>query len=104
MAVETGVIPPSLKERPILQGFDTEVWNAFTRLSARRNVSGFGAVGAIPYIEIAAYIDLIAKIENDEDKSVFIELVEYLDSLFLKEYAEKQRQESAKAPKKRSKS
>lgn len=102
--MDTGIIPPSLKERPTLQGFDTEVWNAFTRLSARRNVSGFGAVGAIPYVEISAYIDLIAKIDSDDDRHVFIELIEHLDSLFLKEYADKQRQEAAKAPKKRSKS
>lgn len=105
MAVETGVVPPSLKNKPVLQGFDIEIWNAFTRLSARRHVNGFGAVSAIPYVEIAAYMELVAKIDSREDQLIFIELVEYLDSLFLKDYAEKQRQEAAKtkSPKTRSK-
>lgn len=94
------MIPPALRDKPSLQGFDVEVWNAFARLSARRHVNGFGAVSAIPYVEIAAYLETVARIDDQEDQSVFIELIEHLDSAFLQEYAEKQRKEAEKTPKK----
>jgi hypothetical protein len=103
VAVDTGVIPPSLLNRPILQSFDVEVLNAFTRLSARRSVNGFGAVGAIPYVEISAYLDLVVTIEDPEDRALFIDLVEFLDSHFLKDYGEKRRAEEAKTKSKRPK-
>lgn len=93
LAIQNGIIPASLRDRPILQTFDADVWNAFSRLSARRNVSGFGAIGAIPYVEIASYLDIVLNLDDEEDRSLFIELVEYLDNLFLKDYAEKQRKE-----------
>jgi hypothetical protein len=100
LALDTGVIPPALKDKPNLQGFDIEVWNAFARLSARRHVNGFGAISAIPYVEISAYMEIVARIDDIEDQSVFIELIEHLDSAFLQEYAERQRKEAEKNPKK----
>jgi hypothetical protein len=79
-----------------------DVWNAFCKLSARRPVSGFGSVGAIPYTEITAYLDLILYIDDPEEQALFIELVDHLDSLFLKNYAEKQRVENEKSKNKSS--
>jgi hypothetical protein len=73
------------------------VWNAFARLSSRRSLSGFGAVGAIPYVEIGAYLDLVLKVDDEEDRQLFIVLLEHLDNHFLRDYAEKQRKESAKS-------
>lgn len=86
---------PGLASKPTLHTFEIDVWNAFARLSARRNVSGFGAVGAIPYIEIASYLDVVLRLNEDDDRSVFIELIEYLDNQFLKDYTEKQQKEQA---------
>lgn len=97
MALETGVVPASLLSRPALQTFDAEVWNAFNRLASRRGVSGFGAVSAIPYVEIAAYLDRIARIHDEEERAVFIEIIEFLDDQFLKDYAERQKQEQQKS-------
>lgn len=102
MALTTGEIPPALADRPTLQTFDLEVWRAFDRLSSRRPVSGFGSVGAIPYVELVAYLDLIAKIEDEDDRQTFIELIESLDQEFLREYADKQRKEQQKSASKTS--
>lgn len=96
-------MPPALTSRPSLRAFEIEVWNAFARLTARRSVSGFGAVGAIPYVEIGAYLDLVLGITDDEDRLLFIELIEYLDNQFLRDYTEKQRKENAKSSTKRTK-
>lgn len=91
---------PALASKPTLHTFEFEVFNAFCRLSARRSVSGFGAVGAIPYVEISSYLDIVLKLDDEEDRSLFIELIETLDNLFLKEYADKQKQsqQASKAP------
>lgn len=99
--METGETPPALSERPSLQNFDLEIWNAFGRLSSRRPVSGFGAVGAIPYVELCTYIDQIANIDDPDDRVVFIELIEYLDQEFLKQYFEKQKKEQQKSASKK---
>jgi hypothetical protein len=79
-----------------------EIWNAFNRLSARRSMSGFGAVGAIPYTEILTYLDHVLKIEEPDEQAVFIELIEHLDEEFLKDFAEKQKKEQAKSKSKSS--
>jgi len=65
-------------------------------------VSGFGAVGAIPYIEIITYLDLIAKIDDEDDRTAFLEIIETLDQEFLRDYAEKQKKESKKNSSKKS--
>jgi hypothetical protein len=59
-------------------------------------MSGFGSVGAIPYIEILSFLELIAKIDDPEEQATFIELIEHLDTKFLNDFAEKQKQEQAK--------
>ena len=98
MAAESGGtdIPPALHEKPTLHSFEIEVWNAFCRLSLRRPVSGFGAVGAIPYVEITAYLDHFCEFSDDEDHHLFIQLLESLDSSFLKDVSDKQQAERKK--------
>jgi hypothetical protein len=98
LAAESGGtdIPPALREKPTLHSFETEVWNAFCRLSLRRPVSGFGAVGAIPYVEITAYLDHFCEFEDPEDHQLFIQLLEQLDASFLKDVSERQQAERKK--------
>lgn len=99
MAEDTGTIPKAIQDRPKLNGIETEAWNAFARLSSRRPVSGFGSVGGIPYTEMLSYLDGILCIDDPEDRGYIIELIEFLDSEFLKQVAEKQKADKAKSSK-----
>lgn len=68
LSEESGELHTVLQSRPALQAFDTEVWNAFSRLSSRRPVSGMGSVGAIPIVEIVTYVDEVLRIQDLEDR------------------------------------
>ena len=104
MAAEEGKTPQALLDRPSLHSTEVEAWNAFSRLSLRRPVSGFGSVGAIPYVEMLSFVDDILGVDDPDDRDTLIELIEHIDGLYLKEVHDKMEAERKKTPAKPPKS
>lgn len=98
---EGGMDIPSLHNRPRLNKWVSEYWEAFQTLIQSRAVHQ-GGIGPIPLSEIVAYINCVY-IRDVDDRLTFIKMIQSLDNVYVKHINKKAQQrakaERAKRPK-----
>jgi hypothetical protein len=85
---KSGVMPAPLKSRPRLKVVDLPFYEAFECLSSSRP-SGFNTVAAIPVSEVLAYCVLVG-IVNKRARAKYLSLVQDMDQVCLKHWADAQ--------------
>ena len=83
---------PEYDSRPLLYPDLHPEYRAFLELSSQRP-AGFG-VGAIPFSEIKAYMEIHGIFDDSDYKLLFLHRVTFLDSVYLEFHAEKARREA----------
>ena len=83
----------ALQDRPILNRWIIEYWEAFQMLSSSRTAHQ-GGIGPIPLSEIAAYLDTLY-IRDVDDRLTYIKMIQSLDSVYVKFINEKAKRESS---------
>ncbi len=96
---QQGMEVKSLKNRPILNQWVSEYWQAFQLLSASRLIHQ-GGVGSIPLSEIVAYMNTIYLRDVDE-RLRFITMIQSLDSVYVTHLNEKARKRAENAQRSR---
>lgn len=82
----------ALQERPRLNRWVQEYWDAFQLLSSSRIVHQ-GGIGPIPISEIVAYMDATYLTDVDE-RLKLIMMIQALDSIYVNHINEKAKRES----------
>ena len=75
-----GIEIESLKNRPKLNQWVTDYWEAFQVLSGSRIVHQ-GGIGPIPLTEIVAYMDAVY-LRNVDERLKLIKMIQSLDSVY----------------------
>ena len=84
-AASTGRVPPALLEKPILDDYEVDLWDAYMALSGSRRL-GFGAAGPIPMSEILAYCEMFG-IRDVDERELLVAVIQGCDG----EYFEHQK-------------
>lgn len=79
---DTGETPPALLARPILSQFEQPYMDAFNILSGSRQWT-MGGPAAIPFSEIAAYLEF-NHIDDPDEREEYITMIRSLDAEYLK--------------------
>ena len=82
----------ALKNRPRLNMWTIEYWEAFQTLSSSRTLHQ-GGIGPIPLSEMVAYMDATYLIDVD-DRLRFITMMQALDKVYVKHINEKAKRDS----------
>ena len=91
---EGGREVPALQNRPALNRWVCEYWDAFQVLIQSRAIHQ-GGIGPIPLSEIVAYIDCVY-IRDVDDRLTFIKMIQSLDNVYVT-HVNKKAQQRAKA-------
>lgn len=78
-------VPSAIRNKPELTENLNFIWYSFQVLSGSRQ-SGYGILQAITLNEIKSYIELY---EIEYDTEIFVELIQYMDSVFLQKVNKK---------------
>ena len=99
---EGGLVVKALQNRPTINQWVTEYWNAFQVLSGSRAIHQ-GGIGSIPLTEIVAYMEA-TYLSNVDERLKFIKMIQSLDSVYVVHVNDKAKRnaESAKKSAKRS--
>jgi hypothetical protein len=97
---------PALRNRPTLNRWVTEYWEAFQVISGSR-ATHQGGVGPIPLTELVAYMDA-TYLRDVEERLKFIRMIQSLDMVYVshvneesKRNAMSQKRQAKHAPRKR---
>lgn len=96
----------ALQNRPTINRWVTEYWEAFQVLSSSR-ATHQGGIGSIPLTEMVAYMEAIY-LHDVEERLKFIRMIQSLDMVYVshvndraKRNAESQKRQAKRAPRKK---
>ena len=87
-------------EMPDVDAVEMMYWNHFGELQTERPLGAMGGAGPIPWTSIDRYAERFGFAE--EGYADFLEIIRFLDGLWLKNMSEKQEKERKKKPAKNS--
>jgi hypothetical protein len=89
---QAGMEVQALQDRPILNRWVIEYWEAFQILSSSRTAHQ-GGIGPIPLSEITSYLEAVY-IRDVDDRLTYIRMIQSLDNVYVKHINEKAKQGS----------
>jgi hypothetical protein len=88
------------KEMPEIDGVAAMYWQHFSELQTERPLGAMGGAGSIPWSSIDRYAERFGY--DEEGYLDFLEIIRFLDGLWLKNMQDKQEKEKRKKPAKSS--
>jgi len=87
LAVTEEEIPKSLRNRPVLDQFESPYWFAYQELAGSRQFTPGGAAD-IPYTQKVAWLDENG-IDDQDDRNDYMQIITAIDASYLEYYYEK---------------